>query len=153
MKKMTLFFALMLAVGMTGLQAQACSKSKAACAKSTTASAKSCHGTNAAAAKLASMDDSIEERVCPNSGNVSYVRKEVSEQSGEVSFASVNYDTELGKFVNQAPSDKKACCDKDKATGCCSKGVTATEASSKKACDPAACTKKVTVASVDKSKT
>lgn len=126
MKKFTLMFVALMALGFTGLQAQNCAQKKAACASKASVAAKSCHGSNAAAVQLASLDESIETRTCKESGKVSFVRKEACPASGKVTFTSVNYDAELGKFVNQAPGDAKACCDKDKATGCCSaKGTSA----------------------------
>lgn len=123
MKRITLVFAALMAFGLTGLQAQSCAKMKAACAAKKTSVAQSCHGTSAAAAQLASLDETIESRKCEQTGKVSYVRKDADPATGQVVFTSVNYDAELGKFVNVSPTAMKACCDKDEATGCCSKGL------------------------------
>lgn len=136
MKRLTLFLALVLGVGLSTAQAQKCSKAqKAACAKSQSAAVVDkghCSGSADAAAKLASLDDSIESRTCATSGNVSYVRKVVNQDTGEASFTDVTYDSELGKFVNVSPSAAKACCAKGVATGCCAgkKGVKTAETES-----------------------
>ncbi|MDX1406742.1 MAG: hypothetical protein R3330_01380 [Saprospiraceae bacterium] len=132
MKKITLLFVALMALGFTGLQAQSCAKKAAACASKTSVAAKSCHGANAAAVQLASLDESIETQTCKESGKVSFVRKEACPVTGKVTFTSVNYDAELGKFVNVSPSEAKACCDKDKATGCCSGAAKGASASAVK---------------------
>jgi hypothetical protein len=67
-----------------------------------------CAKTADAAAKAASMDESIEKRVCEKSGAVSYVKKEVCAVSGNVSFTNVEYCTKSEKFVNVSPSEAKA---------------------------------------------
>ena len=120
MKRFTLFLALLVGVGMGSVQAQKCSKAqKAACAKSASVS-KVNDGSADAAAKLASLDDTIESRTCEKSGSVSYVRKVVDNETGTVSFKDVQYDSELGKFVNVSPSMKGCCSAKMKsASGCC----------------------------------
>lgn len=128
MKRITLFLALVLGVGLSAVQAQKCSKAeKAACAKSAQVSDKGhCAGSSEAAAKLASLDDAIESRTCEKSGSVCYVRKVVNQETGETSYADVQYDSELGKFVNVSPSSKgKGCCAKMASAGCCAgkKGV------------------------------
>lgn len=130
----TLFFSLMV----VGVQAQAPS----CCSKSKTASSKSCESKSSAtstasastvdaAAKLASMDESIESKTCPVSGKVSYTKKE-SNTAGEVSYVDVNYDAETNTFVNASPMKMeggKACTDQQKAAGCCSgKSASATSA-------------------------
>ena len=119
-----------MSVGVVSVQAQACSKSKAAaCAKKSATMAD--NGSADAAAKLASLDETIETRTCPHSGAVSYYKKETCKTTGNVSFAAVDYDQSLGKFVNVSPKDGKACCAKDAASGCCSKSAhgTATKTS------------------------
>lgn len=125
------FFSFMI----VGAQAQKASCGKP-CTKSTTASASSCHdkapsaasttsGANLdAAAKLASMDASIETRTDPATGNVSYVRKETCSHSGSVSYVDVSYDATTNTFVNVSPS-------KTMGSGC---GTKATSASGKACC-------------------
>jgi hypothetical protein len=130
MKKITLFFVLLVGVGLTGVQAQHCKKSAAACASKSTTVATSdkahCGSSAMAAAQLASMDESIETRT-DQSGSVSYVRKETNPETGAVIFTSVEYNSDLGKFVNLSPSAVKACSKGSKA-GCCAK-MKVTEAS------------------------
>lgn len=138
----TLFFSLML----VGAQAQSSNCSKKCTSKQ--ASSKSCQGKSAsatadagtatieAAAKLASMDESIESKTCPVSGKVSYSKKETS-ANGEVSYVDVNYDAETNTFVNASPmkvEETKACSGK-KAKGCCSsKSAKSASADSKGCC-------------------
>jgi len=123
MKRFTLLLALVLGVGLSAVHAQKCSKSaKASCAKSAESTAVvngHCSGAADAAAKLASLDASIETRTCEKSGMVSYVRKVVNQESGEVTYTDVRYDSELGTFVNVSPSEAKLCCAKAATTGCC----------------------------------
>lgn len=122
MKRITLFFALLVGLGLTSLHAQTCSKSASACSKkgaSMTASEKAhCAGSADAAAKLASLDASIETRTDEKTGAVSYVRKEVNPETGAATFTSIEYNSELGKFVNVSPSQGKAC-SKGAAGKCC----------------------------------
>ncbi len=120
----TLFFSLMV----VGAQAQNSGCSKACTAKQ--ASSKSCDGkststagvsTVEAAAKLASMDESIETITCPVSGKVSYAKKETTAK-GEVSYVDVTYDAETNTFVNASPMKMEAgkgCSSGQKAAGCC----------------------------------
>lgn len=93
-----------------GVQAQksSCTSSKSCTAKPAAAceskSATSATGVNGdAAAKLASMDATIESKTCPVTGTVSYVRKETS-TTGTVSYVDVSYDAATNSFVNVAPS-------------------------------------------------
>jgi hypothetical protein len=136
MKRITLFFALLVGLGLTSLQAQTCVKSASACSKKSASVATGgkahCAGSVEAAAKLASLDESIETRTCEKTGSVSYVRKETNPETGAVIFTSVEYNSEMGKFVNVSPSEGKACCKGAKAASCCSgKGkATSAEASS-----------------------
>jgi hypothetical protein len=94
------------------------------------------------AAKAASMDATIDRRVCETSGKVSYYRKDVCEKSGKVAFEQVHFDAAAGQFVNVAPSsiatgEKAACASKTAGKACCaSKGTSATAASSE---EKAAC--------------
>ncbi|MCF8236818.1 MAG: hypothetical protein K9I85_01570 [Saprospiraceae bacterium] len=81
-----------------------------------------------AVAQAASLDESIERRVCETSGKVSYYRKDVCQKSGKVSYSPVSYDATNSQFVNASPSDLNA---KGGKSCCASKGATATSASSK----------------------
>ena len=133
MKRITLFFALLVGLGLTSLQAQTCSKSASACSKksaSMTASEKAhCAGSAEAAAKMASLDATIETRTDEKTGAVTYVRKEVNPETGAATFTSIEYNSELGKFVNCSPKEGKACCKGADAKKCCSgKGAKATSA-------------------------
>ncbi len=136
MKKFLLFFALLGFVSVSTVSAQK------SCTAKKMAGEKVC--TKSAAAKLASIDNSIESRVCEKSGSVSYVRKDVCSASGKVSFQDVEFCSKSGKFVNLSPSKgmtKKACtkgkaaCTKKAATGSAMK-VSQGQASAgaKKAC-------------------
>ncbi len=131
MKRITLFFAVLVGLGLTSAQAQTCTKSASACSKKSasvaTADKTHCAGSTEAAMKLASLDESIETRTCDKSGTVSYVRKETNPE-GAVIFTSVEYNSELGKFVNMSPTDGKACCKGAKATSCCAGKGKATSA-------------------------
>src|SRR5688572_13068508 len=105
------FFCLLIA----GAEAQKASCAKT-CTKSGAASAAACHQkapsaaqavsteNSDAAAKLASMDASIEKRTDPATGSTTYVRKETCSHSGTVSFVDVNYDATTNTFVNVSPS-------------------------------------------------
>lgn len=114
----------------------ATAQDKACCAKNAS-SEKACSKTMD---KAASVDASIVKQVA-NDGEVSYTRKSVSPDNGEVSFTDVEYCTKSGKFVNVSPSGKKAacskkasatkvssvsekkeCCEKGKEKACCAKG-------------------------------
>ena len=136
MKKIMLFLILLVGVGLTTMEAQTCKKSTAACSKKSTTVATSnsshCGGSATAAAKLAALDESIETRTCAKSGNVSYVRKETNSGTGSVIFTSVEYDSELGKFVNMSPTAAKSCCKGAKA-GCCASKMKVTEAAAEPA--------------------
>jgi len=113
MKKLFVLFAFMGLVAFTA-NAQSCGSKKATSAKSETAC---CAKTAAAAAKLASMDESIESKTCAKSGKVSYTKKEVCAKSGKVSYTDVEYCTKSGKFVNMSPKDvKDVKCTKSKAS-------------------------------------
>lgn len=114
-----------------GVQAQksSCTNSKsctakpaAACESKSTTSATGVNGD--AAAKLASMDATIEAKTCPVTGTVSYVRKETS-TNGTVSYVDVSYDATTNSFVNVAPSTMQG------HEGCGAKG---TSASGKSCC-------------------
>lgn len=128
MKKITLFFALMLGLGLVSLNAQTCQKSASSCSKK--GASVSADGSQDAAAKLASLDASIEARECCKGGGVSYVRKDVDAQTGQAVFTSVEYNAEMGKFVNaETKSDKKAgCCAGKDGKSCSGKKATSADA-------------------------
>jgi len=134
MKK--ILFSLSLLLSLTfGVQAQhaCCSKSaaaKGACEmKVADASTPIPSEYQTAAAKIASLDASIEPRTNPVTGEVSYVRKETSAHSGEVSFVALNYDPNSSSFVNVSPTQVAA--EANNTQGC---GSTAKTASTKSGC-------------------
>lgn len=132
MKKLFFLFAF-LGVFSLAANAQSCPYSKTAAKSDKVVCSKT------AAAKAASLDNSIEARTCAKSGSVSYVKKSVCAKSGKVSYSDVEYCTKSAKFVNVSPKAmgaKKSC---DPAA--CAKGKTV---SNKKSCDPAACMKSQT---------
>jgi hypothetical protein len=113
MKK--ILFSLSLLLSLTfGVQAQhaCCSKSaaaKGACEmKVAEASIPIPSEYQTAAAKIASLDASIEPRTNPVTGEVTYVRKETVAHSGEVSFVALNYDPNTSSFVNVSPTQVAA---------------------------------------------
>lgn len=131
MKKLFFLFAFL------GLFVFAANAQKKACCASKSASTEKVSCTvSADAEKAASTDASIVKQVS-NTGDVTYVRKDVCPTSGKVSYSNVEYCTKSGKFINVSPSEKAACCAKD---------ASATKVSStKKACcaggDKAGCSK------------
>ena len=113
MKKFALLFALVLGFGLTGVQAQSDSDKKASksCAQTCSKTAKKATkqadaGSADAAAKLASLDESIDVKVCEKSGNVSYTRKAVGDD-GEAKYEPVSYSASTNKFVSLTDSEKK----------------------------------------------
>ncbi|MFT5801190.1 MAG: hypothetical protein ACI9VN_001399 [Patescibacteria group bacterium] len=139
MKKLFMFIAFLGLVNMAQAQCAKTASKSACCAK-----------TMATATKVASLDGSIEKKVCEKSGSVSFVKKSVCEKSGNVSFSNVEYCTKSNKFVNVSPSSmnakavnasmdakakpacskSKAACSKSKAA--CSKSKTASAKSATK---------------------
>jgi len=118
------FFSLMV----VGVQAQKSSCSKSSCTAKPAAATATCDHmsgsaasaeTTAAAAKLASMDPSIETRTCPVSGTVTYVRKEEGAKKGEYTYVDLAYDATSNSFINVAPSKMEG------AAGCSAKGTSA----------------------------
>ena len=95
------------------VNAQSCNKSAKGTAKTVSADElPSC--CVAAAAKLASMDDSIEGQKCEKSGKLTYYKKSTCPASGKVTSAEVKYCTTSKKFVNVSPSKKAAAAGKAK---------------------------------------
>ncbi len=164
MKKFFMLFALVAFVGVSAATAQ-CTKSKTTCTKSkttctkakasaTTVSAEMPACPTKAAAKLASMDESIQAKTCASSGKTTYYQKNVCSTSGKVYMKEVQYDAKSQSFVNVSPKDgaakavkavdgaapaKKACSASKKA--CTSKKASCT---SKKT----SCTKKASTSEV-----
>ncbi|MEP6647807.1 MAG: hypothetical protein ABJC12_12030 [Saprospiraceae bacterium] len=92
----------------------------------------------AAAQKVAAMDQTIETRTDPITGNVSYFRKESASADGNATLVSVSFDPVANVFVNVPPSmmeeanatstspgTTKACCSKGAGKSCCSGKATA----------------------------
>jgi hypothetical protein len=128
--------------------AKSCTGKKAASAAScqskvSTASVVIAPEHQAAAAKLASMDATIESRK-NETGGVSYVKKETCAYSGSVSYVDLGYDASTNTFVNVSPADVRAA----SSTGC---GPKATSASGKAACATGAAGKSGCCASKAKS--
>ena len=138
------------------VNAQSCNKSAKAAKTVSADELPSC--CVAAAAKLASMDDSIESKTCSKSGKVTYFKNTTCPASGKVTSNEVTYCTTSKKFVNVSPSKKaaavggknvkKAAVAKkvsetsakcSKSAKACSKS--AKTVSAKKSCDPAQCKK------------
>lgn len=136
MKKLFFFVAFFGLVAFN-VNAQSCNKS-AKTAKTVSADElPSC--CVAAAAKLASMDDSIEGKKCSTSGKLTYYKKSTCPASGKVTSTEVTYDKTAKKFVNVSPSKKAAAAGgKNVKKAAVAKKVSAT---AKKSCDPAACAK------------
>jgi len=147
MKKLILFVAMF---GMVGFVSAQCSKTASANKKSC------CAKTAAAAASTASLDASIEKKVCEKSGKISYYKTSTCPASGKVTQTEVTYDDKAKQFVNvasvadEAPAAAKANAKKECSKKCskkCAKGAKATGVSNKtKACTKGskACCKKGT---------
>ena len=140
-------FAFLLLIGLFNFSAdaQTCTGAKKASAEKS--------GCCVAAAKAASLDPTIEKKVCSKSGKVSFVKNTTCATTGKVTAHEVEYCSKSGKFVNVSPSGKAACTKGKKAA--CSKttGAKATKVSTakKKSCSKtctkgkkAACNKKAT---------
>lgn len=102
MKKLFLFLAFFGCIAFSAnAQKKACCASKSGakvCTKTASANAE-------AAAKLASMDDMIETKVCSTSGKVSYVKNYVCSETGKMTSTPVEYDAATQKFVNVSPQN------------------------------------------------
>ncbi len=87
-----------------------------------------------AAAKMASLDPTIEPRTNPVTGEVSYVRKQTC-HDGAVSYVALNFDPATSTFVNVSPSQVEQ---ESKGAGCAPKN---TSASGKSCCAAGAASK------------
>ncbi|MFN4079727.1 MAG: hypothetical protein ACK4NS_02405 [Saprospiraceae bacterium] len=139
MKKLFVFLAFVLAVGISTADAQSCGQAAAA-GKSCCASKKM--ADLSPADKAAASDPSIFKMV-DNDGATFYTRKE-TDAAGNARFVSVQYDEATNAFVNVAPKSQKAEMTKKTATGgaaapakaCCAGGAQKASCtpSEKKAC-------------------
>ena len=143
MKKILFVFSLFLSFALSvNAQHAGCSKTctpkeKAACEfKVATGQAPIPSEYQTAAAKMASLDATIEPRTNPLTGEVSYVRK-ASAQDGSVTYVALNYDPASSTFVNVGPS-QVAATSAPNTQGC---GAHATTASGKSCCAAGAATK------------
>jgi len=136
MKKILFSFSLLLCFALAA-QAQhaCCSKStadkggKSSCeVKVASASTPIPSEYQTAAAKVASLDATIEPRTNPVTGEVTYVRKETAAHNGEVSFVALNFDPATSTFVNVSPTQVAA---KENTQSC---GSSAKSASAAKSC-------------------
>ena len=59
------------------------------------------------ASKAATADATIEKKVCPQTGKITYVRKETIGEKGTIIYNDVAYNEHLDKFVNVSPSKKE----------------------------------------------
>ncbi len=98
------------------------------CSHASKASAKTCVKPSEAALKAASMDATIETKVCEKSGKVCFLKKS-TDAEGNVASAEVMYDEATAQFVSlpaesdattEAAAGAVKSCSKSKA--CCSKG-------------------------------
>jgi hypothetical protein len=142
MKKLFFLFAFL---GLIAFTADA--QTKACCAGKKASAEKVSCTSSADAEKAATEDASIVKQVS-NTGEVSFVRKEVCPQSGKVSYTSVEYCTKSGKFVNVSPSEAASCTKDAKATkvsstskkACCADGAKAGKACCKDKAEKASST-------------
>ena len=137
-----IFFSFMLlAAFAVGAQAQSSGCAKSCTGKSAAACQTKVAGTSTtigsdqamAAAKIASLDPTIEPRKNQETGEVSYVRKETNPHNGTVSYVALNFDATTSTFVNVGPSKMET-----PAAGCSSH---ATPASGKSCCASGAASK------------
>ena len=117
MKKIFVLFTFMSFVSFA-VNAQTCSHAKKS---STSTSVETTADYAKTVAAAAEMDESIEQKVCAKSGNVSYERKNVCSTSGTVSYSAVQYDATAAKFVNVSPSDMEASEKKASCAAACAK--------------------------------
>ena len=130
MKKLLLLIGFGLFAYSASLSAQTCSHANK------TAEAKTCVKPSEAALKAASMDASIETKVCEKSGKVCFLKKTTDAQ-GATTSTEVRYDEAQAQFVSITDADgkpktcssAKACCAKGgKGKACCKSKSTASVA-------------------------
>lgn len=117
MKKGLILFVLLLTAGFMSAQTaetatkKACSKT---CAKTCTSKTKIADGDTKVASALtvadiaAEADESVNRKVCADTGAVCYYKESVCEKSGKVSFEEVFYNEDSKTFVNMSPTDGTA---------------------------------------------
>ena len=101
MKKLFLFLAFFGCIAFSANAQKACCASKSGakvCSKTAATNAKT-------AAKFASLDESIQSKVCSTSGTVSYVKNYVCSESGKMTSTPVEFDASTQKFVNVSPQN------------------------------------------------
>lgn len=113
-----------------------CTKSASACTAKVPSSSAASVENSAAAEKVAAMDETIETRKDPITGEMFYVRKETSTTDGTVNFVNVSFDPESNSFVNVSPVAVEGTnhCTSAKATSAKGKSCCASGAASGKAC-------------------
>lgn len=129
MKKVFFLFACLSVFAFNAQAQKACSKKSAACCASKAKMAQGAAASvdDAVIAKAASLDESIERKVCDMSGKVSYHMNYVCSDTGKMTSKPVMYDAGSARFVNVSPTDmsgtaaKKACC-AGKSGKACAKG-------------------------------
>jgi hypothetical protein len=125
MKNAILFFLFVFGFALTA-QAQSCGSKKAedgsAAVSSCCSKSKAAGSASVEASKgMGGMD--IEQRTNA-AGEVSYVRKMVNQETGDISFKAVEYCTKTNQFVDAdatTPVEAKANCSDAEKAGCCSK--------------------------------
>ena len=139
MKKILFVCALALIANVASAQTKACCKkgakkcSKTAAVESSTddmtIDATQVASALAEAELLAENTPDIERKVCGKSGKVSFYQRSVNEDSGEVSYADVEYDAETKAFVKSASMEilegeaTIRSIDGEKGKACCAKGM------------------------------
>lgn len=128
MKNAILFFLFVFGFALTA-QAQSCGSKKAedgsaSAAASCCSKGKAAGSASVDAVKGVGMGGADIEQRTNASGEVSYVRKVVNQETGAVSFTAVEYCTKTNQFVDAdgaAPVEAKANCSGAEKAGCCSK--------------------------------
>ena len=124
MRRYLLLFAVVCFAGLGTANAQCTKSKKAACAKKSVQATS--NDAETFAMKAALEDETVERKVCPASGKVSYHQSSTCAKSGAVSVNEVKWCTNSNKFVNMSPSAT--------AGKTCSKGAKAACAKSAKSC-------------------
>jgi len=127
MKKVFFLFACLSVFALSAQAQKACAKTCTKSKKVTMAQGAAASVDDAVIAKAASLDDSIERKVCDKSGAVSYHMNYKCAETGKMTSKQVTYDASTAKFVNYSPSKaegtaKKACCAAGAKKACCAGG-------------------------------